>query len=134
MKKHRSVPSKSTGVSSLFFGIAINLITYLLSVLVFAVIAYLQSDPLGLEKPFSLAALLLCGAISGFTVAKKSEKAYTATFSSMAFALCLLLISIITTGGMPKLGKVVNLAIFVAISALTSKLASIKPSKKRFRR
>ena len=134
MKKRRSLPTKASGVSSLFVGILINLCTYVLSALIFSVIAYTQSDPLGLEKAFSLVALLLCGAISGFAVAKKSEKAYTATLASLAFALCLLLIGIITSGGVPRVGKIVNLAIFVAVSALTSKLASLKPSKKRFRR
>ncbi len=134
MKKRKSPQKKSTGVISLLLGILVNTVTLISTALVFSVVAYATGDPLGVEKPLSLAALLTGGAISGFIVAKKSEKSYTPALSLAASALLFLLLGIIISGGAPKLGSVINLAIYVAVGTVSSKLGTLSFGKKRFRR
>ncbi len=134
MKKRKTPQKKSSGINSLLLGILVNTVTLISAALIFAVIAYATGDPLGVEKPLSLAALLAGGAVSGFIVAKKSEKAYTPVLSLGANALLLLLFGIIISGNVPRLGSVINLAIYVAVGAVSSKLGGLSFGKKRFRR
>ena len=82
MKKHRTSQRKSAGISALLLGVIINAAAYLIGAIVFSVIAYSLDDPIRLEKPLSLAALLISGAASGFAVAKKSEKPCSIGWSS----------------------------------------------------
>lgn len=134
MKKRKSPQSKSSGITSLLLGILVNIVTLVATVFIFSLIAYATGDPLRVEKALSLAALLTGGAVSGFIVAKKSEKAYTPALSLSASALLLLLLGITVSGGAPKIGSIINLALYVAIGAVSSKLGGLHFGKKRFRR
>lgn len=133
MKKRKSA-EKSSGIRSLIRGILINAAVYTALSLIFTVIAYTSDDPLGCGGYFSIASMIVCGAVCGFAVSKKSEGAYTAPLCSLIFSLIMLILGICISGKAPRIGSVVSCLIYVAVCIIFSKLASVHAARKRVRR
>lgn len=123
MKKRRRAAG-STGIRSLIHGVLINFAVYAALTLIFTVIAYMSDDPLGLTVIFPLAVILVCGAICGFTVSKRSEGRYTALLCALIFSLIMLIFGICISGNAPRIRSVINCLIYLAASAIFSRLAT----------
>ncbi len=134
MKKQRGLKNKSSGIPSLLFGVLINAAIYTALVFVFTVIAFFGDNPTGLSRIFSLAALLITGVIGGVSVGKRSEGAYTALFSALAFSIIMLLLGVIISNTAPGVGNFINYIIYIIISAVFSRLAAKKKDRVKFKR
>ena len=134
MKKHTTLREKRQGARALLVGFLINAATLALLGLIFTLIAYTTDDPLSLAGIFSVLSLLLCAAISGFTVSKRSESAYAAPLSSVAFGLMLLGACALISDGKVGVGSFINLIIYIALAALFGKLGKGSGARARRRR
>ncbi len=133
MKKQKSAKTKSKGIPSLLLGVVINAAIYVVFTFIFTVFAYLSEDPLGLIKIFSLAALLMTGAVGGFAVGRRSEGSYTALLCALAYALIMLLLGSAVSGSAPGIGNLINYAIYIALSAVFSRFGSKEKRKSKFK-
>ncbi len=133
MKKRKSSVNNS-GIRSLLLGVLINFAVYAALTLIFTVIAYTSDDPLGRTKIFSFATLIVCGAACGFTVSKRSSGTYTALLCSLIFSLIMLILGICICGKAPGIGSIINCLIYIAASAIFSRLATVHTARRGIRR
>ena len=131
MKKHKRIELSPAVL------IAIGTISSIASVavmaLILAVISSLTKDPTSLTGAFSLLALVLAGAVSGFLISRLvGDGGSLVSMLSIAIATALMLIvGIIWKGGLLPLGALLNLLVFLAVGIIASKLGNKRPRKKR---
>lgn len=131
MKKHKRIELSPAVL------IAIGTISSIASVavmaLILAVISSLTKDPTSLIGAFSLLALVLAGAVSGFLISRLvGDGGSLVSMLSIAIATALMLIvGLIWKGGLLPLGTLLNLLVFLAVGIIASKLGNKRPRKKR---
>ena len=133
MFKFKSHKRKRTNASAIALGLCLSVLSFLLLSFALSFILAMFRDPLSLIGMFSVAALLLSGAISGFVTAKyKGEGAILpVSVSSLCFALALLGIGLILTRGILPIISLINLFAYLV---LTVGFAFIAIRSKRRRR
>jgi len=105
------------------------------SALVATAFASASDDPTGKAGLYSLLALLLSAAVSGFTVSRLSGEGGVklAALCALAIVLIMLLISIIATGKIPSVGALMNYGCYLGVAALSA-LVGRKREKRHRRR
>ena len=90
-----------------------------------AIISSFTDDPTALTGAFSLLALILAGAISGFVTSKVNGDGgvLIGVLSSVIAAALILIIGLIWNGGSLNLGVILNLASFIGVSVLSALLS-----------
>ncbi len=101
---------------------------YLGAAAVFCICAYMSADPTGNIKIFSLAALLLSGALGGVIFGAKQELAYTAS-AAVLFSFVFLAVFAATSGKAPGLGNIINCIIYIGISFGCAKYGTRKETR-----
>lgn len=132
--KRRMKSNKFSGAGSVLIGVLTALISYLAFILVFSVVLYFSEDPTKRVGLFSLIALALSGAVTGFLVTKKSEGKYTATLSAAILSLILIVTGAVISGGAPSIGTILTAVIYAASALLFSRLATPHGARSKFRR
>ena len=107
----------------------------LLFSLIFALIAGSLDDPTGNLGIFSLCAMLISAAISGFINSRiKGEGGVGfATLVALSIVLIMLLINVIACGGKISLSAFMNYVCYLGVSALASYLGDKRAVKRRHR-
>ena len=115
------------------FGIVINLLILALMLVISSAIVSTMSDPISAVGMGSVCALYLTALISGFITAKyKGEGGMLATlFSSLFFALTLLTVGLLSSGGSNIPLSMINCPVYVIISLIGGVLARKRSRKKR---
>ncbi|MBQ7363437.1 MAG: TIGR04086 family membrane protein [Clostridia bacterium] len=124
MTRHSKRHEAPGGVAFMLLGtLASALLTAVLT-FIFSFISYSTKNPDSTVGIFSIIALILTAAVTGFTVSRlKGEGGVLiATLSSLLFTLILLLIGLIAGGGSLPLGCIINYLCFIAVSALAAVL------------
>ena len=104
-------------------------------VLALSIISYFTKDPTALTGAFSLLSLVIAGAVSAFVTAKVWGEggALIAILSAAICAIVMLAIGLIWRGGLLPFGVLLNIAAFLAASALSATLAKKKKKAHRGR-
>ena len=126
---------KKTGNKYVYLkGLLISVIMLPLFSLLAAFIAYSGEDPTGVIGTYSLIALLLSAAVSGFITSKmKGEGGWrTVLLTALTVVLIMLIAAVIITGGTPEISALMNYLCYIGISVLSGYLAL--PRKKHRRR
>ena len=133
MKKHKrkefSLPIL------LLMGAGFALVTLGAVSLALSIISYFTKDPTALSGAFSLLSLVLAGAVSAFISARMWGEggALIAILSAVISAIVMLAIGLIWRGGLLPFGVLLNIAAFLAASALSATLAKRKKKAHRGR-
>ena len=103
--------------------------------LALSIISYFTKDPTALSGAFSLLSLVLAGAVSAFISARMWGEggALIAILSAVISAIVMLAIGLIWRGGLLPFGVLLNIAAFLAASALSATLAKRKKKAHRGR-
>ena len=120
-KKRREAPGS---ITVMLLGVLASAILTALLSFIFSFIALSMANPDGAVGIFSIAALIITAAITGFTLSRvKGEGGVLlSTLSALLFTLILLLIGLIASGGALPLGCIINYVCFIAVSAISSLL------------
>ena len=129
-KKRREAPSGA--VTMLLGTLASAILTATLS-LIFSFIAYSMANPDGVIGIFSIASLLITGALTGFLLSRSRDEGgiLLAVLSSLLFSLILLLIGLIACGGTLPPGCIISYLCFIAVSALAAFLGKKRGRRRR---
>lgn len=133
MKKHKR---KELGLTALMLlGAAFALAVTVVVSFILSIISLMTKDPTSMIGAFSLIALILAGAISGFVTSKVNGDGgvLVAVLSSVIATFAILSIGLICKGGAIKLSVPLNLCVFIAVSIFSALLGKKKPKKIRHR-
>ena len=133
MKKHKR---NEFGLTTIMLLVAAFAIAVLVAVsFILSVISSMTKNPTALIGAFSLIALILSGAISGFVTSKVNGDGgmLVAILSSVISAFTFLAIGLIWKGGAIKLSVPLNLLVFIAVSVIASLLGKKQPKRKKHR-
>ena len=133
MRKHKR---KELGLTALMLlGAAFALAVIVAVSFVLSIISSMTKDPTSLIGAFSLIALILSGAISGFVTSKVNGDGgvLIAALSSVISAFAILAIGLIWKGGAIKLSVPLNLIVFIAVSVIASLLGKKRPKRSKHR-
>ena len=133
MKKHKRNEFGLTTLMLLGAAFAIAVLVAISFIL--SVISSMTKNPTALIGAFSLIALILSGAISGFVTSKVNGDGgmLVAILSSVISAFTILAIGLIWKGGAIKLSVPLNLLVFIAVSVIASLLGKKQPKRKKRR-
>ena len=123
MKKYKK---KEFGLTVLMlFGAGFALAVTVAATLVLAIVSSLTSDPTALCGAFSLLALILAGAISGFVTSKANGEGgvLISALSSVITAAVILIVGLIWKRGAVNLGVILNVLSFIGVSVLSALLS-----------
>ena len=132
----RSDPkNKSAKWKPLLLGTGIAALLFFACALIFAAICYATDNPTGHLRLASLAAFLCSGALSAFLLSRLGRERHPllSLLPLLAFALSLLLIALILSGGKLPLYMPMNLLCYLLVGALFSLLGRWKKKKTRRR-
>ena len=129
MKKH--INKEKSFPTLLMIGTGVSLGTLITVSFIMALISSFSKDPTSLTGALSLMALLVAGGISAVISSRKNGDAgvLVATLSAVISAILMLAVGPIMNGGLVPFGTLVNLAVFIGVSALAAALG-----KRRTRR
>ena len=133
MKKHKR---NEFGLTTLMLlGTAFAIAVLVAVSFILSVISSMTKNPTALIGAFSLIALILSGAISGFVTSKVNGDGgmLVAILSSVISAFTILAIGLIWKGGAIKLSVPLNLLVFIAVSVIASLLGKKQPKRKKQR-
>ena len=101
--------------------------------LMLAVISYFTADPTALTGAFSLLALAIAGAISGFSTSRVRGEGgvLIGVVSAMIATAVMLAVGLVWRGGLLPLGAILNLAVFL-ITSVFSALAGKRRKRKSY--
>ena len=132
MKKHKIGTISDSFWKTVLVGALMNALFYSVTTLIFAVVSFMSDDPTGRIKMFSVIALLLTGAACGAVMGRLFGGVLKSVLSTLIFALAMLGVGLLFSGGV-GIGNAVNCALFVALSALTAKIATHTGKKSKFK-
>ncbi len=131
MKKHKR---KELGLGALLaIGVIASLGAVFVMAFILALISSMTKDPTSLTGAFSLLALLLAGAVSGFVISRLNGEGGTLVgILSSAIATGIMIIAgLIWKGGFLPLGALLNLLAFLAVGVLASIIGKKRARKRR---
>lgn len=135
MNKRRK---KELGLSALLaIGASASALSVFAVAFALAVISSLTNDPTSLTGAFSLLALVIAGAVSGFLISRLNGDGgvLVSILSSVISTSVMILAGLIIKKGALPLGAVLNLLVFLAVSIVFSLLGKrrTKKHKRSFR-
>ena len=134
--KNKSASHTAPGfIKSLFLGISINALAFIVFAFIIASVAYGTDDPTAMTALLSITAFVLSGAIGTIINVRlfkngKSSLPYFCTAGSLAIFLIISLIA----GGSLSVGHIISAACFALIAVLSALAAKNKKSARRKRR
>lgn len=132
MYKGKRFSSDNTALSFLIcLGISLSVIIMLSCIL--ALIANTSKDPTGNLAVFSLCALLISGAVSGFITARMKKSMAFVALTALAVLLVMLIACIVISCKISG-GALMNYACYMGISCLFGFLGSREPKRRRHRK
>ena len=134
MFKFKRFLSKENPVLKVFLCMAISALSIILLSLAFAFVANISKDPTGNLGLFSLAALIISGAIGGFTSAKikKDSAVIFSALIAVGMALIMMILCVIINGKVSG-GSLMNYLCYIGVSTVFSVWGS-KEKKHRHRK
>ena len=125
--------AQRSGARALVFGIILTAAVFFATALVCAVILSRTENPTAHVGISGMICLFLTAAVSGFAVSRyKGEGGVMpAVLSSLFFALVVLMIGLICSKGKLPLLSVINLGVFMIVSALGAILGRRRERKRR---
>ena len=130
MKKHKR--KEFTFPILLLLGAGFNLVCVIAMALLLATAAYFTLDPTATTGAFSLLALIIAGAVSGFVTSRVNGEggALIGAVSAVIAALVMLAVGLIWRGGLLPLGAVLNVIAFTVISSASALLGKKRKKHK----
>ena len=131
MKKHKR---KELGLGALLvIGTVASVGAVFVMAFILALISSMTKDPTSLTGAFSLLALLLAGAVSGFVISRVNGEGgkLIGILSSVIATVVMMIVGLIWKGGFLPLGALLNLLAFLAVCILSSLLGQKRPRKRR---
>ena len=131
MKKHKR---KELGLTALLLiGAAASVGAVFVVAFILAFISSLTKDPTSLTGAFSLLALILAGAVSGFVISRVNGDggALVGILSSVIATGVMIIAGLIWKSGFLPLGALLNLLAFLAVGILSSLLGKKRSRKRR---
>ena len=131
MKKHKR---KELGLGALLgIGTLSSLGAVFVMAFILALISSMTKDPTSLTGAFSLLALLLAGAVSGFVISRVNGEGgkLVGILSSVIATSVMMIVGLIWKGGLLPLGALLNLFAFLAVGVLASILGKKRARKRR---
>ena len=135
MHKNKGRTNKNIYKSFLIcFGLSVGIIVAV--ALLFALLSSILDDPTGNLGLFSLFALLISAAVSGFISSRiKGEGGVRfASLVALATVLIMLLINVITCGGKVNFGAFMNYICYFGVASLTALLGKKRSNHRKHRR
>lgn len=110
--------------SSILFGLLINTVTLVVTILLFALISSYSKDPLRLIKLGSIISLYICAAISSVLIAvfRKENNVLISLVSALSLSIILLCIGLIFSSGSFSLINALNYLVYCLIAFVVAKL------------
>ena len=132
---HRNFSFKNNFWAVLLICLAISVLCILSVSFIFALISSTSNDPTGSLGIFSLSALLISGAVSGFISGKIKKEGGIGFSALMALATTLImLIFCIIISGKVSGGAIMNYVCYIGVSTLMGFLATRKTGRARHKR
>ena len=135
MKRRKRTKNQLSPARAIFLRQIFSAATLFVLSIIFAVILSVMKNPIGSLKVTSLVALLASGAVSGIAIARRKGDGGVrcAIISAVIFALIIIAVSLIITGG--KIGglQFMNSLCYILVSALFALLPGRKKEKRRRR-
>ena len=131
MKKHKR---KELGLGALLvIGTVASVGAVFVMAFILALISSMTKDPTSLTGAFSLLALLLAGAVSGFVISRVNGEGgkLVGILSSVIATVVMMIVGLIWKEGFLPLGALLNLLAFLAVCILSSLLGQKRPRKRR---
>ena len=131
MKKHKR---KELGLGALLaIGAVASVGAVFVMAFILALISSMTKDPTSLTGAFSLLALLLAGAVSGFVISRVNGEGgkLVGILSSVIATSVMMIVGLIWKGGLLPLGALLNLFAFLAVGVLASILGKKRARKRR---
>ena len=131
MKKHKR---KELGLGALLvIGAVASVGAVFVMAFILAMISSMTKDPTSLTGAFSLLALLLAGAVSGFVISRVNGEGgkLIGILSSVIATSVMMIVGLIWKGGLLPLGALLNLFAFLAVGVLASILGKKRARKRR---
>ena len=131
MKKHKR---KELGLGALLaIGVTTSVGAVFVVAFILAFISSLTKDPTSLTGAFSLLALILAGAVSGFVISRVNGDggALVGILSSVIATGVMIIAGLIWKSGFLPLGALLNLLAFLAVGILSSLLGKKRSRKRR---
>ena len=131
MKKHKR---KELGLGALLvIGAVASVGAVFVMAFILALISSMTKDPTSLTGAFSLLALLLAGAVSGFVISRVNSEGgkLVGILSSVIATSVMMIVGLIWKGGLLPLGALLNLFAFLAVGVLASILGKKRARKRR---
>jgi putative membrane protein (TIGR04086 family) len=131
MKKHKR---KELGLTALLvIGAAASIGTVFVMAFILAFISSLTKDPTSLTGAFSLLALILAGAVSGFVISRANGDGGTLVgiLSSVIATGIMIIVGLVWKCGFLPLGALLNLLAFLAVAILSSIIGKKRARKRR---
>lgn len=131
MKKHKR---KELGLGALLvIGTVASVGAVFVMAFILALISSMTKDPTSLTGAFSLLALLLAGAVSGFVISRVNGEGgkLIGILSSVIATVVMMIVGLIWNGGLLPLGALLNLFAFLAVGVLASILGKKRARKRR---
>ena len=131
MKKHKR---KELGLGALLvIGTVASVGAVFVMAFILALISSMTKDPTSLTGAFSLLALLLAGAVSGFVISRVNGEGgkLIGILSSVIATSVMMIVGLIWKGGLLPLGALLNLFAFLAVGVLASILGKKRARKRR---
>ena len=131
MKKHKR---KELGLGALLvIGTVASVGAVFVMAFILALISSMTKDPTSLTGAFSLLALLLAGAVSGFVISRVNGEGgkLVGILSSVIATAVMMIVGLIWKGGLLPLGALLNLFAFLAVGVLASILGKKRARKRR---
>lgn len=131
MKKHKR---KELGLTALLLiGAATSVVAVFVVAFILAFISSLTKDPTSMTGAFSLLALILAGAVSGFVISRANGDggALVGILSSVIATGVMIIAGLIWKNGFLPLGALLNLLAFLAVAIISSILGKKRARKRR---
>jgi len=131
MKKHKR---KELGLTALLLiGAAASVGAVFVMAFILAFISSMTKDPTSMTGAFSLLALILAGAVSGFVISRVNGDggALVGILSSVIATGVMIIAGLIWKSGFLPLGALLNLLAFLAVGILSSLLGKKRSRKRR---
>ena len=115
----------------LLMGAGFALGTVSATALLLAVVSYFTADPTALTGAFSLLALVLAGAVSGFATSRVRGEGgvLVAVVSAVISTAFMLAVGLVWRRGLLPLGAILNLAVFIIVSVLCALIGKRRKRK-----
>ncbi len=131
MKKHKR---KELGLTALLLiGAAASVGAVFVVAFILAFISSMTKDPTSMTGAFSLLALILAGAVSGFVISRANGDggALVGILSSVIATGVMIIAGLIWKSGFLPLGALLNLLAFLAVGIFSSLLGKKRSRKRR---